>query len=489
MKMNKQSGQAIITAAIALVVLCGFTGLAIDMGALRYHRRVQQTAADAAAIAGAQNLQFSISNGVAPGTGVTTGAQYAASQNGFTNGGGSDLTNCEDSASPAIGTTCVQVLNGPADVTFNGATINGGPHSGSSQYVEVLVAKVQPTYFMNVFGVGSKTVVARAVATNISGGANQSCMYTLGLPTSAIIGLDPTGNGKIIAPNCGISDNGNFDTTGKSYTVQAATLSVTGACTPAGACQDTTNTTCTAYTGQKCPTTGGDPASEDPMKGIQPPSPQPAYSSTCGGAVPCDWKSAAGSTTTIQPGTYDSILISKNSTITMAPGIYYIKGAVAGDTSNPNAGLNFEGGGTLVSQGYLGGTNPCSSGGVPVDGVMIYFTNTSTMNKMTGGGNNPDLRLCPMNSTQNSTYAGILFYQDPNDTTQAWIGGDNNTALYGTVYMPTATLNFYGNTSFAMYGTTIVYSVAVTGNPTVTLGTAPSGTPIPAFLTRPSLVE
>src|SRR5215467_2899521 len=211
MKMNQQSGQALITAAIALVVLCGFTGLAIDMGALRYQRRLQQTAADAAAIAGAQNLDF--------GSGWVAGAQYASGQNGFTDGGTGAITDCDGTA--AVGTTCVQVVYPPADVTFNGTTISGGPHAGSNQYVEVLVAKVQPTYFMNVFGVGSKPVVTRAVATNIVGGTNVGCMWTLGPPTSAIIGLDATGNAHIVAPNCGINDNGNLDTTGNSYSIDA----------------------------------------------------------------------------------------------------------------------------------------------------------------------------------------------------------------------------------------------------------------------------
>ncbi|HEY1422618.1 MAG TPA: pilus assembly protein TadG-related protein, partial [Candidatus Acidoferrum sp.] len=58
MKFNKQSGQVLVGAALALVVLCGFAGLAIDMGTLRYQKRLQQTAADSAAIAGAQNVNF-----------------------------------------------------------------------------------------------------------------------------------------------------------------------------------------------------------------------------------------------------------------------------------------------------------------------------------------------------------------------------------------------------------------------------------------------
>src|SRR5262245_18535167 len=102
MKFNKQSGQVLIGVAFALVVLAGFAGLAIDMATMRQQKRLQQSAADSAAIAGASNLTF---------TGVTTAAQNAATQNGFADGGPGALASCEGAA--AVGTTCVQVVHPP----------------------------------------------------------------------------------------------------------------------------------------------------------------------------------------------------------------------------------------------------------------------------------------------------------------------------------------------------------------------------------------
>ena len=55
---NKEAGQSIILLALALVVLLGFMGFGIDMGILRYEKRIEQTAADAAALAGANNLGY-----------------------------------------------------------------------------------------------------------------------------------------------------------------------------------------------------------------------------------------------------------------------------------------------------------------------------------------------------------------------------------------------------------------------------------------------
>ena len=463
MKMNKQSGQVLIGVALGLVVLAGFAGLAIDMGTLRYQRRLQQTAADAAALSAASNLVYN--------SGVTLGARNAATLNGFT-----DTDSGAGCVGGALGCVSVAVVVGP--------TV--GPHTGDTKYVEATVTAIQPTYFMNIFGVNSSLVATRAVATNISGSSKNNCLVTLGAPSAAIEGVNVTGNAWIKAPNCGIADNGNFDTTGNSYKVTADSFAVSGQCL-GNDCRSP-NTQCT-QTATGCPTFGTaatpDPLANGPVP-ITPPA-DPGYSSTCAGAVPCDWVSPTGAST-IQPGKYESILIGKDSVVTMAPGIYYINGSVGGS----NAGLNFQGGATLTSQGYLGGANPCGADPASqIQGVMIYFTNTSSINKAVGGGgvNLPNINLCPMNTTQSSTYAGILLYQDPADTVQAYMSGNDNSTFNGVIYMPTAQLTFYGDATFTASGQVIVNSIAVTGSPIVNLGFFPGGSPATANLTVPALVE
>src|SRR5258708_17334247 len=165
MKRKNQLGQVLIGTAIAMVVLAGFAGLAIDMDTIRYQQRLQQTAADGAAIAGAMNLNF--------GSGSVAGGRGASAQNGYTdNNSGAGCTG------GAVGCVSVAIsTSGPAT----------GPHAGNSNYVEAIVTVVQPTYFMKIFGVNSKPVTARAVATNVKGGTNSNCLYTLGPPTNAII--------------------------------------------------------------------------------------------------------------------------------------------------------------------------------------------------------------------------------------------------------------------------------------------------------------
>jgi Flp pilus assembly protein TadG len=459
--MNKQSGQVLIGVALGLVVLAGFAGLAIDMGTLRYQRRLQQTAADAAALSAASNLVYN--------SGVTLGARNAATTNGFT-----DTDSGAGCTSKAKGCISVAVNVGPTS----------GPHTGDTKYAEAIVTAVQPTYFMNIFGVSNSVVAARAVATNITGSGKNNCLITLGPPQAAIEGVNVTGTAWINAPNCGIADNGNFDTTGNAYKVTADSFSVSGHCL--GNDCKSPNSQCT-QTATGCPTYGTAAAPDPLVNGtspIQPPA-NPGYSSTCAGAVPCRWTSPVGAST-IQPGAFDSILIGKNSVVTMAPGLYYIKGTSAGD------GLNFQGGASLISQGYGSAPTPCGADPASqIPGVMIYFTGVSSIGKAVGGGgvNVPNINLCPMNSTQSSTYAGILLYQDPADTTQAYISGNDTSMFDGMIYMPTAQLTFYGDASFTVSGQVIVNSVAVTGNPTVNLGFFPGGSPATANLTVPALVE
>jgi hypothetical protein len=394
MTRKNQSGQALVSTVLALTVLLGFGGLAIDMGALRYEKRLQQTAADAAAVAGASNLTHG---------GVTSGAQNASAANGFTDG---------------VNNVTVTINNPPAS----------GPHSGNGNYVEALVVAVQPTYFMRIFGINSETITARAVATNVSGGANSGCLYTLGPPSSSIEGVNINGSAILNAPTCGIVDNGNYNTKGNALTVNASTFGVSGSANISG---PGGTVTCTGGA-SSCPTYGT-PASSDPLSYLTPPALQtPSYGNV-----------TTSGTQTLQPGTYSSITVGKNSTVTMNPGIYYVNGS---------GGMTFNGAGTVIG-----------------DGVTVYFTNGATINA-TGGGNKLDIQLSPPTS---GPYAGVLFYQDPNDTAAPSLGGDNNSYFSGILYFPTVQLTFFGNNVSYSTGIVVADAIALSGNPTVNLqGTA-----------------
>ncbi|MGH9762826.1 MAG: hypothetical protein ACREAC_18545, partial [Blastocatellia bacterium] len=319
------------------------------------------------------------------------------------------------------------------------------------------MSKVQPTYFMPVLGTNSETITARAVATNVSGGVGSGCLYTLGPPSSSIEGVNINGSPTLDAKVCGIEDNGNYNTQGNALTVEAGTFGVSGSPNVSGP-----GGSVTCGTGP-CPSYGM-PAATDPLAGLPPP-PQPAPSTSCPATGLCDVTTSG--TETLQPGTYDSITIGKSSTVTLSPGIYYIDGS---------GGVQFNGGATATGSG-----------------VMFYFTNGASINAVGGGNKVSNIQLSAPTS---GTYAGILMYEDPNDTNTGpgpnkgpTLGGDDNSFFKGILYFPKDQLTFFGNASGSncsagdgfQVDIVIADALALSGHPTVCLQGAaglPTGDPI-----------
>jgi len=128
--LKGESGQSTIIIAISLVVLCGFAAMAIDLGRISVEKGQLQNAADAAALAGGQNLPSAT-------TAKSTAVQYAA-------------------------------LNG---VTAANTTVTT-PYNSSASKIEVVCKGTVDYTFARIFGFTSREVSARAVAqkTGMSGG-------------------------------------------------------------------------------------------------------------------------------------------------------------------------------------------------------------------------------------------------------------------------------------------------------------------------------
>jgi Putative Flp pilus-assembly TadE/G-like len=419
MRNRKEAGQALILTAAALVALMGFAGLAIDVGMLRYEKRLQQTAADAAAIAGASNLAFG---------GVTEGAQDAASRIGYTDNGGGLVSNC---AGATVGTICIQVNS----VQTTGGPLTG-PHLNNPSYVEVLVAVVHPTYFMKILGINTETITARSVASNLGG---NGCLYTLGTPPSSIEGDD---DAAINAISCTIVDNGNFNINGTDLDVSAYSISVSG---------PTSGATATCTTSGPCPTFAV-PAAADPLSTLTPPCTSCSGGNTInvigGGNGNCGTGCVFnGGTYTISPGTYCSITIQGGASdhVVFSPGVYIIDGTSAGC---PSSSLNIQGNDTITGTG-----------------LTFYFTNSSTLN-MSG---RPNINLTAPDST--GTYPGILMYQDPIDTNKTSPGptvrGKSGSKYKGALYFPKDQLTFKGNTDSMDVTVVVSDSINMNGSPTV----------------------
>jgi hypothetical protein len=342
MNRQKEAGQALIAAIAGLaVVLMGFAGLGIDMGYLRYEKRLQQTAADSAALAGAAELLYG-------GTGVQDAAQHDAATNGFT---GAVTSGCPP---PSPGTTV-----GSISISVNVPPCSG-PHNGAANYVETYVSEVQPTFFMRVLGINNETVTARAVASdNVN---STGCIYVLGTSSTSI---DITGGSRITANNCTVlSDGGLTISNGSDLT--ASSIGLVGSSN----------------------VSGGSAATPTPTTGIAP-APNPlAYLTPPTVAQPCmpDPMIGNGRTSTLNPGTYCSFTLGGGAHVTLNSGVYVITGTQTpcfglcignGVTVNGTSGVMFyEAGGTITLNGganfNLTAPTTSNSGTGAVAGILFW---------------------------------------------------------------------------------------------------------------------
>ena len=190
-----ERGQALPIIAICFVVIFGFVALAVDVGANQYRQRMQQTAADAAAIAGASEAQYSSLS-----SDITAAAQADATSNGFT-------TDANDT------------------VTVNWPPASGN-YSGVTSAVQVVITSTRPNVFGGIIGQSSTSVVTTATAILTSNGT-APCVYQ----------LDPHGSftensGTLFAPTCGIIANGN--SVYNNGTITAASIGYAGLITENG---------------------------------------------------------------------------------------------------------------------------------------------------------------------------------------------------------------------------------------------------------------
>lgn len=171
--------------AFGIVAIIAIAALSVDVGYWRYQQRLEQSAADAGAIAGAIRAYYPTTAGAPAPAEVRSAAQTATSGNYFTDDSG-------------VGVTRVDVSEPP--------TNNTPPNPQATPYaagaVEVLVTKKQPTFFSAIFGHSFQLISARAVAARAPD-----------VITQCLTQLDPSSGlsfnaGDIKAVNCNVATNG-----------------------------------------------------------------------------------------------------------------------------------------------------------------------------------------------------------------------------------------------------------------------------------------
>lgn len=271
---------------VALIVVAGFFSISafglfvLDTGQIYRQRRHAQTAADAGALAGA-NEAYRGQWGL-----VTSSAEGGSSVNGYTN---------------ATGNVTVTVHNPPVS----------GYYIGDNRFVEVIVVRRLPTHGLRLFGIDTVGIRARAVAG--AAGNSVNCVYTLDAAMRQSLHMLSSTQ---IDANCGVNINSRHSEAlymESSSSIDASVIGVTGGVVnQAGA-------------GALAPTpTTGIPAAPDPLGSLPAP--------TVGSCNVTNYKKASGSWT-INSGVYcGSIKLENDASVFMNPGVYILCGPSDGSS-------------------------------------------------------------------------------------------------------------------------------------------------------------
>jgi hypothetical protein len=344
---RRRSGFILTAMAVCTAVVMACAGLAIDAGYLQLIKTQMQTAADAAALGGAQEIK---ANGSAN---AVTAARNDAAANGFTNG--------QHSAT-------VTVNNPPST----------GYSTGDSTAVEVLISQSVAPVFMELLGFSSTKVSVRSVAHQGAGGS--SCLFTLDPSASSAFSIS---NGVGLVVHCGVQVNSSSATaltvTGGS-SLTATSIGVVGNYTVNG-----------GSTISPAPTTHAAAAS-DPLASLQPPA--------VGACNHTNFSVTSGSPTLSQGVYCGGISISNGVHVTFNPGTYILEGGgltVAGGSTVTGSGLMFY---NTAGSGYAyGGINlnngcsvtfsaPTTSSGGAIAGILFFQDRTivgGAASSFTGG--------------------------------------------------------------------------------------------------------
>jgi hypothetical protein len=335
---TRARGQIVPLMALAITLFLVSAALAVDIGFWRFQQRLEQTAADSGALAGA--IEYSYSGDIVK---ATAASRAATASNGFTHDG-------------------VKVV----------VTVNYPPAAGSylanKNALEVLVSKQQHKFFAGLFGPSYQVVGARAVALLSDNGRN--CVYA----------LSPTGNSLLIngstvnMPQCGMASDGSVLINGSTVAAQSISYAVG---------QTVNGSTLTEATPQKAiPVT-------DPCPTVSGCRYLTANPPTAGACLPPTYM---GNGLTVQPGTYcATLLVLGSNGVTFNPGVYLLKNGMTinGSTNVTGTGVTFY---TLAGLFTNNGSAPTFSAPTtgPTAGVLFYQapsdTNPFTYNGSGGAG-------------------------------------------------------------------------------------------------------
>ena len=406
--LRNEEGQSIPFLALVMgTFLFGFIALAIDGGNLLHKRRMAQAAADAAAVAAAEEAVLSDPSN------EQNAANALAKLNGF------DTT----------------LATNPARAPVSQPTYGNYPSSG---YIQVIVSQPISTYFAKVIKLGPTfTVSGRGVAS-----ANMVAPTCVCLEGTSGMDLNMSNNAKLTASSCGVtvdsSSSNAAQVIGSANVTSTSIGSISTNWYPSGVNNGGSlgaGTTVVQGIGASC----------------APPVPTaPTYTPASCTADPLTHYGNGGSSYSVGPSStysttqtgnlvcYNSLTVGSN-----------------GDAVNLNSGIYVITGGSLHFES--GANNHSNTGG---SGVFFYLVNGASLTIDNGANVN-------LTAFTSGTYANTLVYQDAGDTNALSIQGGSNTSFNGAIYAPGAAVTLGNGSGTAIDANIAAKSLTMNGGGTL----------------------
>jgi Flp pilus assembly protein TadG len=405
------------------IVGLGLLAFAVDIGYFFHEKRMVQSAADAAAIAYAEE------QAAGDASNAQSAANSAAALNGF---------NPSASVNPA---------------TVTPTTLSSGNYSSSasgspSNWYQVTVSQPVPSIFMGAFNRSFATVTVSASAVASGGQSSPTCVC---LENRTGMDLNMSNNARLTANSCGVTaDSSSSNAIG---IVGSASVCASSVAAIASSWDNSGNIN---NNGSVCSSAG---IVQGLASGCAPPMPTAPSDSTCSsdptnggqwGTYVVGPGSSYGTTESGDMVCYTAMTVGGNGmTITLNPGVYVINGGE----------LHFESGTQLGGNGvffYL------------ENGASLSIDNGANVNLVSGdsaengGGTAPTVG-------SSGIYNGILFYQAATDTNSLSVQGGSSMYLNGAIYAPGAAIDLGNGSGSTVMADIVGGSLTMNGGGTLTV--------------------
>jgi hypothetical protein len=431
-----ERGAILIMVAIFMVMMLAFAALVIDLGNARQERRHMKAAADAAAIAGVEQIATvgaTFTGSPSQWIQVVTEVKAYARENFGVEP--SEWTGCADTGAlayrPDAGNACISADYGSWPVGGT-SVVNRLRVRIPSRVVDTAFAAAVNRNGLEINAVSvaavTRTKTTTRTVSTVAGGPCALCVLAPdGLTLETQNGDISVDGGNVVVNSVGTSTNAaDLHSNGHVRVLHGNAIGGPAAPGKFGGSGYTPSPTTLAPV-------------EDPLAGV----PACGPSSEC----PTNHVNAGKKDTVLNPGVYSSISGSK----TLNPGIYVLTGDI---TLSGNDLL--QGNGVMLYFACSNYPQPCSA--------LPAGSRNGAGIKATGNG---ALRLTAPTS---GTYEGLMMFADRDNTAVSTYRGNGTnenggtTGSSGTIYMKSGTLDLRGN-GFSLSSLVVVNKVDMNGNP------------------------